>query len=336
MPIEAREIVLAARPAGWPSESDFRIESRTLADPTDGEIAIEVTHLSVDPYMRSRMRDAASYAAPVQLGEKMTGAGVGRVFASRSPRFQPGDWVQGVTGWCSHLVTEARGFRKLDPSASPGSTALGVPGMTGLTAYFGLLDVGKPKSGETVLISGAAGAVGSVAGQIARIQGCRTVGIAGSDEKVAWLVEELGFGAAFNYKTTADYRARISELCPNGVDIYFDNVGGEITDAVFPLLNVHARMPVCGQISQYNNEEQEMGPRLLWYLITKRARVEGFLVTDYAERFREALAQLTGWYREGRLVHREEIEHGLENTPRAFLEMMRGRNTGKMIVKVAD
>jgi NADPH-dependent curcumin reductase CurA len=334
MPIETREVVLAARPAGWPTESDFRIVTRTLPDPAAGEITIEVAHLSVDPYMRGRMRDAPSYAPPVQLGDKMTGAGVGRVILSRSPRFQPGDWVQGVTGWCSHTVTDARGFRKLDPSVAPVSSALGVLGMTGLTAYFGLLDVGKPQPGETVLVSGAAGAVGSVAGQISRILGCRTAGIAGSDAKVAWLVDELGFDAAFNYKTATDYRDRIAAMCPNGVDVYFDNVGGEITDAVFPLLNVHARIPVCGQISQYNSEQPELGPRLFWLLITKRARMEGFLITDFSGRFREALDQLTQWYREGRLTHREEIRYGLENTSTAFLDMMAGRNIGKMIVTV--
>lgn len=335
MPFEAREIVLASRPTGWPSESDFRFESRLLPDPAEGEIGIEVTHLSVDPYMRGRMRDTPSYATPVAIGQKMTGAGAGRVIASASPRFRAGDWVQGVTGWCTHLVTEARGFRKLDPDVAPVSTSLGILGMTGLTAYFGLIDVGAAKAGDTVVVSGAAGAVGSAAGQIARILGCRVVGIAGSDAKVAWLVDELGFDAAFNYKTESDYAAAIAARCPRGVDVYFDNTGGEITDAVFPFLNLHSRVAVCGQISQYNSESAATGPRLLWHLIIKRARVEGFLVTDFAERFRDALLQLTEWYRAGRLVSREEIVEGFDRTPQAFLDMMRGANTGKMIVKVA-
>ncbi|MBM3737394.1 MAG: NADP-dependent oxidoreductase [Acidobacteria bacterium] len=334
MPYSAQRILLASRPVGWPSEDNFQLVDATLPDPGDGQIAIEVEYLSVDPYMRSRMRDTASYAAPVQVGELMTGAGLGRVIASNSPRYAVGDWVTGVTGWCSHLVTEARGFRKVDPALAPVSTSLGVLGNTGLTAYFGVLDVCQAKAGETMVVSGAAGAVGSVAGQIGRILGCRVVGTAGSDDKIAWITEELGFDGGFNYKAMDDYRQRLKELCPAGIDTYFDNTGGPLTDAVFPLLNLRARVAVCGQISQYNSEQPEMGPRLFWHLIVKRARVEGFLVIDYADRFKEGLAQLAAWLREGKIKYREEVEMGIGHTPKAFIEMMRGRNLGKMLVKV--
>ena len=336
MPEIHQRVVLAARPAGMPSGSDFRIEQSPLPEPASGQILIRVLYLSVDPYMRGRMRDAASYAAPVQIGEVMMGGGVGKVTASRSDKFAVGDYVEGVTGWQTHVVTDGRGYRKLDPSLAPVSTALGVLGMPGLTAYFGLLDICHPKPGETVLVSGAAGAVGSLAGQIARIQGCRAVGIAGGDDKVRWLTGELGFDAAFNYKTVTDYRAAIAGLCPNGVDVYFDNVGGPITDAVMGLINLKARISVCGQISQYNNERTELGPRLLFHLIVKRARMEGFLVTDYAPRFREGLTQMAQWLREGKLQYREQIEHGIENTAGAFIAMMKGANTGKMLVRIAE
>ncbi len=336
MSIAARRIVLASRPTGWPGPETFRMEDFSLPEPGDGEISVEVVYLSVDPYMRSRLRDAPSYAAPVGIGETMTGGGVGRVLASRNPRFAPGDWVEGITGWRSHLAADGKGFRKIDASLAPVSTALGVLGMPGLTAYFGVLDVGKAKEGETVLVSGAAGAVGSIAGQIAKIQGCRAVGIAGGEEKVRWISEDLGFDAAFDYKAESDYRGAIARTCPNGVDVHFDNVGGPIGDAVFPNLNVGARVAVCGQISQYNDEKPEPGPRLLWHLIVKRARVEGFLVIDYAARFREGRERLAQWLREGKLRYREDVEHGLENAPRAFIEMMRGRNMGKMLVKIAD
>jgi len=329
-----RRFVLAARPSGEPRESDFRIESAPLRQPGAGEIAARVAFLSVDPYMRSRMRDAPSYAPPVGLGETMTGAGVARVTASHHPAFSAGDWIAGITGWQSHWVGEPRGFFRIDPELAPPSAYLGVLGHTGLTAYFGLLDIGHPKPGETLVVSGAAGAVGSIAGQIGKIHGCRVVGVAGADEKVRWVVNELGFDAAFNYKTVSDYRRHLAPLCPAGIDIYFDNTGGPVSDAVMALLNVKARIAVCGQISQYNLEEAASGPRLDWLLIVKRARKEGFLVTDYAARFPEGRAALAAWLREGRLQHREHFVDGFENTPRAFLDMMRGENIGKTIVRL--
>jgi NADPH-dependent curcumin reductase CurA len=232
------------------------------------------------------------------------------------------------------LITDGKGFRKVDPSLAPVSTALGVLGMPGLTAYFGLLDLGKPAAGETVLVSGAAGAVGSIAGQIAKIHGCRAFGTAGSEDKVRWIVDELGFDGGYNYKEVEDHRGKLRELCPDGIDVYFDNTGGTVSDAALALINPRARIVLCGQISQYNLEKPEMGPRLLFQLIVKRARMEGFLVFDYAARYREGLEQLGAWVKEGKLRYREHFFDGIENTPRAFIAMLEGANTGKMLVRV--
>jgi NADPH-dependent curcumin reductase CurA len=281
------------------------------------------------------MNDAKSYAAPVEIGGVMVGGVVGEVIVSNNPRFAVGDVVQGEFGWQEYTISNGKGVRKVDPSIAPVSTALGVLGMPGLTAYFGLLDIGKPKAGETVLVSGAAGAVGGIVGQIAKIKGCRVVGIAGDDAKVRYLIDELGFDAAFNYKTTNNYVEKLKELCPDGVDVYFDNVGGPITDAVIPLLNTHARISVCGQISQYNVEKPETGPRWLWALIVKQARVEGFLVFQFFEQFPQGATEMAGWLKEGKLKYKEDIVEGFENLPRAFIGMLQGDNTGKRLVKVS-
>src|SRR5690349_1613987 len=232
-----KQITLAARPSGMPKPSDFKLVESPVPEPKAGEILVRMLYVSVDPYMRGRMNDVKSYAPPVQIGEVMGAGAVGKVAASQNPQFRAGDIVEGFFGWQEYAISNGEGVRKIDPGAAPISTALGVLGIPGLTAYFGLLDIGNPKPGETVVVSGAAGAVGSIAGQIAKIKGCHVVGIAGSDQKVAWLRDELGFDSAFNYKTTADYRAALQQLCPRGVDVYFDNVGGAITDAVFPLIN---------------------------------------------------------------------------------------------------
>jgi hypothetical protein len=330
-----RQITLAARPAGFPSESDFKLVATPIPKPNEGECLVQGIYLSVDPYMRGRMRDRASYVAPIQLGEVMGGGVVGRVLESRGDSLQPGDIVEGMLGWQQYAVAPAKALRKVDPALAPISTALGVLGMPGLTAYFGLLDIADPRSGETVVVSGAAGAVGATVGQIAKIRGCRVVGIAGSDEKVRLLVDELGFDAAFNYKTAKDYGGELEQLCPGGVDVYFDNVGGPITDAVFSLLNVGARVSVCGQISQYNVEAAEMGPRLLWRLIVKRAKAQGFLIFDYASRYEGARRQLAEWVKEGKVRYRERIAEGIENAPKAFLEMMQGKNIGKQLVRLS-
>jgi len=330
-----KQITLAARPSGMPKPSDFKLVESSVPEAKAGEILVRVLYVSVDPYMRGRMNDVKSYAPPAQIGEVMGAGAVGQVVNSQSAQFETGDFVEGFFGWQEYAISDGKGVRKLDPSLGSLSTALGVLGMPGLTAYFGLLDIGKPQRGETVVISGAAGAVGSIAGQIAKINGCRVVGIAGSDQKIAWLRDELSFDAAFNYKTTPDYYAKLEELCPNGVDVYFDNVGGTITDAVFRLINIGARIVVCGQIAQYNDEKPETGPRLLWRLVVKQARAEGFLVFQFAPRYAEGLKQMAAWLKAGKLKYREQFVDGIENTPRAFIGMLQGENTGKQLVRVA-
>ena len=332
-----KQIVLAARPLGFPKDSDFKLIESPITNAGNGEILVQSIFVSVDPYMRGRMNDVKSYAAPVAIGGVMGGGAVGKVIQSNNAAFNEGDIVEGMFGWQEYAVSNGQGVRRIDPSLAPISTALGILGMPGLTAYFGLLEIGKPQSGETVVVSGAAGAVGSIVGQIAKIKGCRAVGIAGADDKVAYLTDELGFDAAFNYKTVEDYYAKLKELCPRGIDVYFDNVGGAITDAVFRLINTKARISICGQISQYNLEKVELAPRsILTSLLVKQARAEGFLVFQFADRYPEALVQMAQWLNEGKLKYAEDIEEGIENTPRAFMAMLKGRNTGKQLVKVAD
>ena len=330
-----RQITLAARPKGFPKESDFQTVAAPVGATGEGECLVQVIYLSVDPYMRGRLRDVESYAPPVKIGQLMVGRVVGRVLESRHDGYQQGDVVFGDLGWQEYAVAKGEALVRIDPQAAPISTALGVLGMPGLTAYFGLLDICRPRSGETVVVSAAAGAVGSIVGQIAKIKGCHVVGIAGSDEKVHYVTQDLDFDAAFNYKVVDDYSTVLRELCPIGIDAYFDGVGGAITDAVIPLLNVKARVAICGQISQYNLETPEMGPRLLWHLIVKRAKVEGFLVMDYAARREEGLRKLSEWVRSGKIKYRERIAEGIENAPRAFMEMLSGRNIGKQLVRVS-
>ncbi|HJT89995.1 MAG TPA: NADP-dependent oxidoreductase, partial [Bryobacteraceae bacterium] len=272
----------------------------------------------------------------VELGEVMVGGVVGRVIETNDPRVGSGEIVEVMAGWQDYAVAPAKLLRRIDPAAAPISTALYVLGMPGLTAYFGLLDICRPQPGETVVVSGAAGAVGSLVGQIAKIKRCRAIGIAGSDEKIRFITRDLGFDAGLNYKTTSDYYARLKELAPTGIDVYFDNVGGPITDAVMRLINIRARVAVCGQVSQYNSEQVEMGPRWLGQLVAKQAKVEGFLVFQYADRYEEGLRQLGTWLREGRLKYREDVVVGLENAPKAFIRMMEGRNIGKQLVKIAE
>ena len=336
MAIINRQILLAARPSGYPKDTDFKLVSADAPTPKENEFLIRALYWSVDPYMRGRMNDVKSYAAPVQLGEVMPGGAVGRVVESHHPGFRVGDFVVGQFGWQEYALSNGAGVMKFDQNLAPLSTALGVLGMPGMTAYFGLLDICHPQPDETVVVSGAAGAVGALVGQIARIKGCRVIGIAGSDDKVAHLVNDLGFDAAFNYKTDTNYYAKLKELCPNGVDVYFDNVGGAITDAVLLQMNLKARISVCGQISQYNLEKPETGPRLLGLLIVHRAKIEGFLVSDYASRFGEGIPQMAAWLKEGKLKYDESITEGFENMPAAFIGMLRGENTGKQLVKATE
>jgi NADPH:quinone reductase len=282
------------------------------------------------------MSDAESYARPVAIGEVMTGGAVAFVLESAHPEFRSGDTVEGMLGWQEYAVAQGHELRKIDPSLAPISTALGVLGMPGLTAFFGLLDICDPQPGETVVVSGAAGAVGVLVGQIAKIKGCRVVGVAGSDAKISWLLDELGFDAALNYKTAEDFDGKLKELCPAGIDVYFDNVGGAITDAVMRLINVKARISVCGQISQYNLEKPEVGPRWLGQLIVKQAKVQGFLVSGYAERFPEGLEQLARWLKQGKLKYREDVAQGIEAAPQAFIGMLQGKNQGKQLVQLSE
>jgi NADPH-dependent curcumin reductase CurA len=333
-----KQITLAARPVGFPKETDFKLIETPLPELKDGEFLVKSLYLSLDPYMRGRMNDAKSYAPAVQLGEVMVGGVVGKVLESKNANFQPGDIVEHSVGWQEYAVSDGKGVRKIDPALAPITTALGILGMPGMTAYFGFLDICQPKAGETVVVSGAAGAVGSLVGQIAKITGCRAVGIAGADDKIDYIVNELGFDAGFNYKTTSDYAGKIRELCPEGVDCYFDNVGGAITDGVFINLNTGARISICGQISQYNLEKPEMGPRILLpLLLVRQSKAEGFIVSRYANRFEEGMRQMAEWLKAGKLKYEETIEEGgLESAPRAFLSMLKGSNTGKQLVKIAD
>jgi NADPH:quinone reductase len=334
LPSVNRQFVLAARPVGMPKESDFRLVSAPIPALASGQVLLRTIFLSVDPYMRGRMNGIRTYADPVDIGQLMVGGTVGKVVQSSNPQFQVGDVVVGYWGWQEFAVSDGKGLQKLDTSLAPASTALGVLGMPGMTAYFGFLDICQPKPGETVVVSGAAGAVGSLVGQIAKIKGCRAVGIAGSDDKIAWLINDLGFDAAFNYKTTEDYIAKFKELCPKGIDCYFDNVGGPVTDAILPVLNVKARISVCGQISQYNSARPEPGVRPYVFLLSKQSRAEGFIVSQFADRFPEGVAQMAQWIKEGKLKYREHFVEGFENAPRALIGVLQGDNTGKMIVAI--
>jgi NADPH-dependent curcumin reductase CurA len=331
-----RSIILASRPEGMPNDSHFRMEENAIPEPTDGEVLIRTLYLSVDPYMRGRMRDAKSYVPPFPINEVLMGGVVGEVIDSKNTHFAVGDTVVGNLGWSDYSLSNGKGIRKIDPSLVSPTTALGILGMPGLTAYFGLLEVGQPKEGETVVVSGAAGAVGTVVGQIAKLKGCRVVGIAGSDEKNEYLVNELGFDAVINYKTTDNMKKALSEACPQGIDVYFDNVGGDITDAAMMLINHKARIVVCGQIALYNQEKPDFGPRILSQLLINSATAKGFIVSDYADRSAEGLTQLTKWVVSGQLKYRENIVEGLENAPDAFLGLFRGENLGKQLVKVAE
>jgi NADPH-dependent curcumin reductase CurA len=281
------------------------------------------------------MNDRKSYVAPFQLNEVLNGGIVGEVMESKSNNFVKGDFVVGNLGWQDYSVTGEKEVRKINPETAPVRTALGVLGMPGLTAYFGLLDIGQPKHGETIVVSGAAGAVGMIVGQIAKIYGCRVVGIAGSDKKTKYLIDELGFDAAINYRTAPHLRKALKEVCPNGVDVYFDNVGGDISDAVISLINKYARIPLCGQISLYNDTKIPMGPRLQPRLLTYSALMKGFIVHNYADRFGEGIRQLAEWLKDKKLKYAENVMEGLENAPKAFIGLFAGENLGKQIVKVS-
>ena len=329
-----QQIVLAARPKGMPDASTFRFEDLQLPRLQAGDVLVEPTYFSVDPYMRGRMNDAKSYVPPFVVGEPLAGGAVGTVIDSQSEGFAPGDLVTGTLPWATQSVVPGTALKKLDPSLAPASYYLGILGMPGLTAYFGLLDIGKPKAGETVVVSGAAGAVGIIVGQIAKIQGCRVVGIAGSDDKVALLQDQFGFDAVVNYKTAPDLTKAIADACPDGVDVYFDNVGGAVSDAVIENLNFHARIPLCGQIALYNTTDVPTGPRIQPMLLTRSVLMQGFIIGNYKDRFGEGVRQLAAWVREGKLQYTETTLTGFDKLPDAMLGLFSGQNTGKMIVEV--
>ena len=331
-----RQWRLAKRPRGMVDESDFEFVSEPVGEVADGEYLVRNLYVSFDPAMRGWMEDRPSYMPPVQIGEVMRAGAVGEVVESKNPDFPVGTFVQGLFGWQEYAVG-GRGLSHAQriPEGTPLTWPLSVVGITGLTAYFGLLDLGRPKAGETVLVSGAAGATGSVAAQIAKIKGCRVVGIAGGAEKCRWLLERAGLDAAIDYKSE-DVQARIRELCPKGVDVFFDNVGGEILDAALANLALRARVVLCGGISGYNDPEPAPGPRNLMNVVVQRARMEGFIVIDYAARFAEAARELAGWVAEGKIVHQEDIQKGIENAPRTFQRLFRGENTGKQLLQIAE
>lgn len=332
---ENQQIHLVSRPQGKPTTDNFKIVDAPMPVPQDGEALVRALYLSVDPYMRGRMSDRKSYVPPFGLNETIGGAAVGQVVESKFDGLKTGDIVMGHLLWQRYATAPGKELLKIDPQRAPITTALGVLGMTGLTAYFGLLEIGQPREGETVVVSGAAGAVGSVVGQIAKIKNCRVVGIAGSDEKTAYLREELGFDAAINYKTE-DVPAALKEACPNGVDVYFDNVGGEISEAAMALIRHGARIPICGQIALYNLEKPDTGPRVQSQLLINSARMQGFIVGDFAAHFAAGREQLAQWLDESKLKYAENIVDGFENTPQAFLGLFTGENLGKQLVKIAD
>jgi NADPH-dependent curcumin reductase len=329
-----RQILLKSRPVGMPTAADFAMVESRVPEPGNREVLTRALWLSLDPYMRWRMSDRKSYAPSVALGGVMVARTVSRVIESHDPGFAPGDIVLGPGGWQDYAALAAASLRKLDPEVIPVSTALGVLGMPGMTAYVGLLDIGRPRAGEIVVVSAASGAVGSVAGQIARIKGCRVVGVAGGAAKCRYVVDELGFDAC------ADHRApglgdALARACPDGVDVYFENVGGAVQRAIWPLLNDFARVAVCGLIAQYNDAEPPPGPNLA-SVLTKRLAVRGFIVSDHGDRWDEFFRDVSAWIREGRLKYREDVVDGLERAPEAFIGLLQGRNFGKLLVRVAS
>jgi NADPH-dependent curcumin reductase len=334
-----RQWLLASRPAGEFDAGAFKLVTSPVPTPGPGEALVRTLWLSLDPYMRGRMREGKSYVPPVALGAVMEGGTVGEVVASNAPELKPGDIVEGRTGWQDYGVAPAKHLRKVDPALAPISTALGILGMPGMTAYFGLIEVGQVKAGDTVVVTAASGAVGGAVGQIARIKGAkRVVGIAGGAEKCAYCVKELGYDQCLDYRAYGrDTGALIKALkaaCPDGVDVFFENVGSWIGDAVYPLLNFRARVAICGMIAEYNHEKPELAPRITRHLLVNRARVEGFIVSDFAKRWGEGIAAMAGWIRAGKLKYREDVVEGLENAPAALLRLFRSENFGKQLVRV--
>lgn len=332
-----RKIIMASRPVGAPKASDFRLVEEPAPEPRDGEVLLRTSYLSLDPYMRGRMSAGRSYAKPVEVGDTMVGGTVNEVVASRRPDYAVGDVVLGYAGWQDYAVSGGAELRKLDPSRAPVSTALGILGMPGMTAYTGLLIIGQPKAGETAVVAAASGPVGSAVGQIAKIKGCRTVGIAGGADKCRYLTAELGFDAAIDHRSPT-FADDLAMACPKGIDVYFENVGGKVWEAVLPLLNDFARVPVCGLIAHYNDTELPPGPdktaMLMRNVLTRRLTLRGFIVRDFISHAGEFERDTSTWLREGKIKYREDVVEGLDKAPEAFIGLLQGRNFGKLLVRV--
>jgi NADPH-dependent curcumin reductase CurA len=327
-------ILLNKRPNGKPLLSDFKITTEDSPTAKDGEILLKTTYVSVDPYLRGRMNDAKSYVPPFELNKPMQSGMIAEVIESKHADFKKGDFVSGRLEWKEYQTSSGKHLQKVDANAAKLSNYLGVLGMTGLTAYLGLTEIGLPKQGETLVVSGAGGAVGTVVGQIGKLLGCRVIGITGSEEKEELLKSTFKFDETINYKKTADIKAAVKTACPNGVDIYFDNVGGEISDAVLANINKYARLPVCGAISLYNETEVQLGPRSQPLILTKSATMRGFIIGDLSDKFPAATKQLTAWLKDEKITSTETIVEGFDNIPQAFLDLFEGKNKGKMIVKI--
>jgi NADPH-dependent curcumin reductase CurA len=333
---QAKRIVLASRPTGEPKASNFRIEDYAVPTPGERQVLLRTIWLSLDPYMRGRMSEGPSYAAPVPVGGVMEAGTVCEVIASNNPAFARGDIVLARAGWQTHALSDGKGLTKIDPRLAPISTAVGVLGMPGMTAYTGLLDIGKPQAGETVVVAAASGAVGSAVGQIARIKGARAVGIAGGKDKCDYVRKEFGFDACLDHRDK-DLASRLKDACPKGIDVYFENVGGAVLEAVFPLLNAFARVPVCGLIAHYNDTEAvvpKWAGSLMRAVLTKRLTIRGFIVSDFAARQADFLRDMSAWVREGKVKYKEFVTEGLESAPEAFMGLLKGANFGKQLVRV--
>ncbi|MCH2342461.1 MAG: NADP-dependent oxidoreductase [Pseudomonas sp.] len=333
-----RRIHLASRPHGAPTTDNFRLETGPVPSPDDGQLLLRTVYLSLDPYMRGRMSAGPSYAPPMEVGDVMVGGTVCRVVESRHADYKEGDWVLSGNGWQDYALSDGQGLIKLAPDMAHPSHALGVLGMPGFTAYMGLLDIGQPKAGETLVVAAATGPVGATVGQIGKLKGCRVVGIAGGAEKCRHAVETLGFDACIDHRAS-DFPQQLAQHCPDGIDVYYENVGGKVFDAVLPLLNTSARVPVCGVVAQYNSTNLPDGPDrlplLLDTLLKKRMRMQGFIIfNDYGHRYDEFARDMSAWYAEGKIKYREQIVQGLEHAPEAFIGLLEGKNFGKLVVQV--
>ncbi|MFC7048406.1 NADP-dependent oxidoreductase [Emcibacter nanhaiensis] len=328
------QVLLKSRPVGWVTEENFDYVAGDMPVPGPGEILVKNKYMSLDPYMRGRMNEGKSYVAPFEIGKVLQAGVVGEVIESHNEKFAVGDHVSGMLGWENYSASNGAGLMKVDPDIAPLSWNLGILGMPGMTAYVGLMSIGEPKEGETLFVSAASGAVGSVVGQLGKIMGLRVVGCAGEDDKVAWLIDELGFDAAFNYKTCGPVYKKMREVCPEGIDINFENVGGEIMEAALWQMKDFGRIILCGMIANYNDTEMTPGPRGMAVMIQRRLKMQGFIVSDRPDLCGEYVQKAAGWVRDGKLKYRETVTEGLENAPRAFIGLLKGENFGKQIVKL--